>query len=73
MAWARPIKLVPASVELDLAAEVVPNNLRVTEMDDHLVAIDRTLTVSGGRALRERAAALGKPLAALIVTHAGAV
>ena len=34
-----------------------------------IVAVDGTLTVSDGRALRDQVAALGKPLEAVLVTH----
>jgi glyoxylase-like metal-dependent hydrolase (beta-lactamase superfamily II) len=47
-----------------------PVNAYLVEGESHLVAIDGTLTVSGGRAVRERIEAIGKPLAALLVTHA---
>jgi glyoxylase-like metal-dependent hydrolase (beta-lactamase superfamily II) len=47
-----------------------PVNAYLVEGDRQLVAIDGTLTVSGGRAVRERIEAIGKPLAALVLTHA---
>jgi glyoxylase-like metal-dependent hydrolase (beta-lactamase superfamily II) len=47
-----------------------PVNAYLVEGERRLVAIDGTLTVSGGRAVRERIEAIGKPLAALLVTHA---
>jgi glyoxylase-like metal-dependent hydrolase (beta-lactamase superfamily II) len=47
-----------------------PVNAYLVEGERQLVAIDSTLTVSGGRAVRERIAAIGKPLAALLLTHA---
>jgi glyoxylase-like metal-dependent hydrolase (beta-lactamase superfamily II) len=47
-----------------------PVNAYLIEGERQLVAIDGTLTVSGGRAVRERVDAMGKPLAALLVTHA---
>jgi glyoxylase-like metal-dependent hydrolase (beta-lactamase superfamily II) len=47
-----------------------PVNAYLIEGERELVAIDGTLTVSGGRELRQRAEALAKPLEALIVTHA---
>jgi glyoxylase-like metal-dependent hydrolase (beta-lactamase superfamily II) len=34
------------------------------------VVLDSTLTISDARALRERAAELGKPLRAVLITHA---
>jgi glyoxylase-like metal-dependent hydrolase (beta-lactamase superfamily II) len=47
-----------------------PVNAYLLEGERQLVAIDGTLTVSGGRAVRERIEAIGKPLAALFLTHA---
>jgi glyoxylase-like metal-dependent hydrolase (beta-lactamase superfamily II) len=47
-----------------------PVNAYLVEGESQLVAIDATLTVSGGRAVRERIEAIGKPLAALLLTHA---
>jgi glyoxylase-like metal-dependent hydrolase (beta-lactamase superfamily II) len=47
-----------------------PVNAYLVEGERELVAVDSTLTVSGGRELRERAEAIGKPLAAVVLTHA---
>jgi glyoxylase-like metal-dependent hydrolase (beta-lactamase superfamily II) len=47
-----------------------PVNAYLVEGERELVAIDATLTVSGGRSVRERIEAIGKPLAALLLTHA---
>jgi glyoxylase-like metal-dependent hydrolase (beta-lactamase superfamily II) len=47
-----------------------PVNAYLVEGERELVAIDGTLTVSGGRAVREQIEAIGKPLAALLLTHA---
>jgi glyoxylase-like metal-dependent hydrolase (beta-lactamase superfamily II) len=47
-----------------------PVNAYLVEGERQLVAIDGTLTVSGGRAVRERIEGIGKPLAALLLTHA---
>ena len=47
-----------------------PVNAYLVEGERQLVAIDGTLTVSGGRAVRERIEAIGKPLTALLLTHA---
>jgi glyoxylase-like metal-dependent hydrolase (beta-lactamase superfamily II) len=47
-----------------------PVNAYLIEGEDQLVAVDGTLTVSGGRSVGERIDALGKPLAAVILTHA---
>jgi glyoxylase-like metal-dependent hydrolase (beta-lactamase superfamily II) len=47
-----------------------PVNAYIIESPTDLVLVDSTLFVSDGRALRERLDALGKPLAAVVVTHA---
>jgi glyoxylase-like metal-dependent hydrolase (beta-lactamase superfamily II) len=47
-----------------------PVNAYLIEGESEVVAVDGTLTVSGGRAVRERAEGLGNPLSAVIVTHA---
>ena len=44
-------------------------NAYLVESDSGVVAVDGTLTVSDGRALRQRAEALGKPLLAVLITH----
>jgi glyoxylase-like metal-dependent hydrolase (beta-lactamase superfamily II) len=48
----------------------LPVNAYLIEGERELVAVDGTLTVSGGRAVRARIDEIGKPLAALVVTHA---
>jgi glyoxylase-like metal-dependent hydrolase (beta-lactamase superfamily II) len=45
-------------------------NAYLVETADGVVAVDGTLTVSDGRALRAQVARLGKPLLAVLVTHA---
>ena len=45
-------------------------NAYLVETNEGIVAIDGTLTVSDGRALRARLEAFGKPLVAVLVTHA---
>ena len=45
-------------------------NAYLVETSDGIVAVDGTLTVTDGRALRARLEALGKPLLAVLVTHA---
>jgi glyoxylase-like metal-dependent hydrolase (beta-lactamase superfamily II) len=47
-----------------------PVNAYIIESPSELVLVDTTLSVSDGRALRERIDALGKPLAAVVITHA---
>ena len=45
-------------------------NAYLVETSDGIVAVDGTLTVTDGRALRARLETLGKPLLAVLVTHA---
>lgn len=45
-------------------------NAYLVETDEGVVAVDGTLTVSDGRALRAQVESLGKPLLAVLVTHA---
>lgn len=45
-------------------------NAYLVETSEGVVAVDGTLTVSDGRALRARVESLGKPLLAVLVTHA---
>jgi glyoxylase-like metal-dependent hydrolase (beta-lactamase superfamily II) len=47
-----------------------PVNAYLIEGERELVAIDGTLTVSGGEDLRRRAESIGKPLSAVVLTHA---
>ena len=47
-----------------------PVNAYLVEGADGVVAVDATLTVSGGRGLRAQAEALGKPLLGVVLTHA---
>src|SRR4051794_25328236 len=47
-----------------------PVNAYLVEGADGVVAVDATLTVSGGRGLRAEAEALGKPLLGVVLTHA---
>jgi glyoxylase-like metal-dependent hydrolase (beta-lactamase superfamily II) len=47
-----------------------PVNAYLVEGAEGVVAVDATLTVPGGRGLRERADALGKPLLGVVITHA---
>jgi glyoxylase-like metal-dependent hydrolase (beta-lactamase superfamily II) len=48
----------------------LPVNAWVVESSNALVLVDSALTVSDGRAVRERLQSLGKPLVGAIVTHA---
>jgi glyoxylase-like metal-dependent hydrolase (beta-lactamase superfamily II) len=48
----------------------MPVNAYVVETPRAVVIVDTTLTVSDGRALRSLAEHIGKPLAAVLVTHA---
>jgi glyoxylase-like metal-dependent hydrolase (beta-lactamase superfamily II) len=47
-----------------------PVNAYIVETRDTVVIVDAMLGVTDGRALRARADALGKPIAAVVVTHA---
>jgi glyoxylase-like metal-dependent hydrolase (beta-lactamase superfamily II) len=51
-------------------ASAMPVNAYLVETPGGVVAVDSTLTVSDGRALRQRAEDLGKPLQAVLITHA---
>jgi glyoxylase-like metal-dependent hydrolase (beta-lactamase superfamily II) len=51
-------------------ASAMPVNAYLVETATAVAAVDSTLTVSDARALRERASALGKPLRAVLITHA---
>jgi glyoxylase-like metal-dependent hydrolase (beta-lactamase superfamily II) len=61
---------MPLTHRIESQVAGTPVNAYLVEGEGRLVAIDGTLTVSGGRAVRERIEAIGKPLAALLVTHA---
>jgi putative DNA methylase len=61
LSWARAMQLIPASVELDLAAEVVPNPVRGTGIDDY-----RTLLTA---ILKETARALKAAGRVIITFH----
>jgi glyoxylase-like metal-dependent hydrolase (beta-lactamase superfamily II) len=61
---------MPLTHRIESQVAGTPVNAYLVEGERRLVAIDGTLTVSGGRAVRERIEAIGKPLAALLVTHA---
>src|SRR5215204_1124125 len=47
-----------------------PVNAYLIEGSEGIVGVDATLTVSGGRGVRARADALGKPLLGVVLTHA---
>jgi glyoxylase-like metal-dependent hydrolase (beta-lactamase superfamily II) len=51
-------------------ASAMPVNAYLAETPGGVVAVDSTLTVSDARGLRERAEELGKPLRAVLITHA---
>jgi glyoxylase-like metal-dependent hydrolase (beta-lactamase superfamily II) len=61
---------MPQTHRIESEVAGTPVNAYLVEGERQLVAIDATLTVSGGRAVRERIEATGKPLAALLLTHA---
>lgn len=51
-------------------AQAFPLNAYLVETENGVVAVDGLLTVSDARALRARLESLGKPLLAVLVTHA---
>src|SRR5262245_15024147 len=51
-------------------ADAMPVNAYLVETPAGLVAVDSTLTISDARALRGRVDAIGKPLRAVLITHA---
>jgi glyoxylase-like metal-dependent hydrolase (beta-lactamase superfamily II) len=51
-------------------ASAMPVNAYLVETPAGVVVVDSTLTVSDARAVRERADDLGKPLRAVLITHA---
>jgi glyoxylase-like metal-dependent hydrolase (beta-lactamase superfamily II) len=55
---------------LESAVGATPVNAYLIEGERDVVAVDGTLTVSGGRTLRERVEEIGKPLTAMVLTHA---
>ena len=55
---------------IESRAAGTPVNAYLIEGEREVVAVDATLTVSGGRAVRERIDTIGKRLAALVLTHA---
>jgi glyoxylase-like metal-dependent hydrolase (beta-lactamase superfamily II) len=61
---------MPQAHRIESEVAGTPVNAYLVEGERELVAIDATLTVSGGRAVSERIEATGKPLAALLLTHA---
>ena len=50
-------------------ASLFPVNAYLVETTDGVIAVDATLGVSDGRAIRARVGALGKPLLAVLLTH----
>jgi glyoxylase-like metal-dependent hydrolase (beta-lactamase superfamily II) len=62
---------MPAAVHrVESSVGATPVNAYVIEGEREVVAVDGTLTVSGGGALRDRIAAIAKPLSAVVLTHA---
>jgi glyoxylase-like metal-dependent hydrolase (beta-lactamase superfamily II) len=61
---------MPETHRIESEVAGTPVNAYLVEGERELVAIDATLTVSGGRAVRDHVEAIGKPLAALLLTHA---
>ena len=60
---------MPETHRIESEVAGMPVNAYLVEGEREVVAVDATLTVSGGRELRERVEATGKPLAALLLTH----
>ena len=61
---------MPVTHRIESTVAGTPVNAYLIEGERAVVAVDGTLTVSGGRAVRARIEAIGKPLAALLLTHA---
>jgi glyoxylase-like metal-dependent hydrolase (beta-lactamase superfamily II) len=61
---------VTTTHRVESTAGGTPVNAYLIEGERELVAVDGTLTVSGGRALLKQVEQLGKPLAAVVLTHA---
>jgi glyoxylase-like metal-dependent hydrolase (beta-lactamase superfamily II) len=61
---------MPRVHRIESSTGETPVNAYLIEGERELVAVDATLTVSGGRAVRARIEELGKPLAAMVLTHA---
>jgi glyoxylase-like metal-dependent hydrolase (beta-lactamase superfamily II) len=49
--------------------QMVKPNAFIVETEKHVVIVDTTLTVSDGKALRQRIDKLGKPIAGILYTH----
>jgi glyoxylase-like metal-dependent hydrolase (beta-lactamase superfamily II) len=64
------MSVMPTTHRIESEVAGTPVNAYLVEGERQLVAIDGTLTVSGGRTLRDRIEAIDKPLAALVLTHA---
>jgi len=61
---------VPSTVRVHrFQASLFPVNAYLVETSTSVMAVDATLGVSDGRAMRARANALGKPLVGVIITH----
>ena len=61
--------MTPNVRRFESTAGNTPVNAYIVESADALVAVDATLTVSGGRGLRASIESVGKPLAGVLVTH----
>jgi glyoxylase-like metal-dependent hydrolase (beta-lactamase superfamily II) len=62
---------MPAAVHrVESTVGATPVNAYVIEGEREVVVVDGTLTVSGGGELRDRIAAIAKPLSAIVLTHA---
>jgi glyoxylase-like metal-dependent hydrolase (beta-lactamase superfamily II) len=62
---------MPATVHrVESSVGATPVNAYLIEGERDVVAVDGTLTVSGGEELGDRLAAIAKPLSAVVLTHA---
>ena len=61
---------MPSTQRIESSVGGTPVNAYLIEGEREVIVVDGTLTVSGGRAVRQRVVETGKPLAALVLTHA---
>ena len=61
---------MPSIQRIESSVGGTPVNAYLIEGERQVVVVDSTLTVSGGRAVRQRVVDTGKPLSAVLLTHA---
>lgn len=61
---------MPSIQRIESSVGGTPVNAYLIEGERQVVVVDSTLTVSGGRAVRQRVVDTGKPLSAIVLTHA---